>query len=300
MSTKAASQPRLVQTLPQNPSITLPAQVFDLSLRWERNSNNLSFGMLRYASVFLDMQDMLCAKLCQTHILTWHVMTQLRDSSKEFILLHEHAVVGIQCAPSPQKRSLRLKMVETHWKKWKNWKTGLIYINVGRKQNCPCSVSKPNYLSNSKAQISSSEMPPEKHVLLAIVESGYQESKRSRLIQRPTSIVYSNLQYSTRMTFIDFPSRPGLEILPRFGHQGPFLRRMGLELHSFWHALDRKLGGIFVCHVHPCGGLSPSNYSVAHPRFDIKINCSEKSSRDESMTSSTRPQHSQTRPFELS
>mmetsp|Transcript_9655 Transcript_9655/g.21475 ORF Transcript_9655/g.21475 Transcript_9655/m.21475 type:complete len:211 (+) Transcript_9655:1253-1885(+) len=81
----------LVQTLPQNPSITLPAQVF--------------------------------------------------DSSKEFILLHEHAVVGIQCAPSPQKRSKFLL------------------------QKC-------------------------------------------------------------------------LEILPRFGHQGPFLRRMGLELHSFWHALS--------------------------------------------------------------
>ena len=38
-------------------------------------------------------------------------MTRLWDSSKEFILLHEHAVVGIQCAPSPQKCSLRLKHV---------------------------------------------------------------------------------------------------------------------------------------------------------------------------------------------
>lgn len=192
--------------------------------------------------------------MCQNVPNSYPHMTQLRDSSKEFILLHEHAVVGIQCAPSPQKRSLRLKHIG---KKRKNYSMENC-TNFGRKQNCPCSVSEPNYLSNSKAQISSSEMPPEKHVLLAIVESGYQESKHLRLIQRPTSIVYSNLQYSTRMTFIDFTSRPGLEILPRFGHQGPFLRRMGLELHSFLHALDRKLGGIFVCHVHPCGGLNPS------------------------------------------
>ena len=128
------------------------------------------------------------AFMCQAHILTWRSYGTARKSSF-FCMNMLSSASNVRQA----RRSVPSgwNTLEKKMEKWENC------TNFGRKQNCPCSVSKPNYLSNSKAQISSSEMPPEKHVLLAIVESGYQETKHSRSFKTYSETYKYSLQMST-------------------------------------------------------------------------------------------------------
>lgn len=107
------------------------------SLTWvcaeERNSNNrsnnLSFGMLRYASVFLDMQDMLsCAKLYMIYVPKCAKLISSHDAATgQLERVHSSAWTCCRRHPMCAKPAEAFPQVETHWKKKEKLQYGKLH-----------------------------------------------------------------------------------------------------------------------------------------------------------------------------